>query len=120
MTKWRWRAGKELSSGGTATWQRIRHLTNFNGILYSPDAQTLWLSTGYSSAGLYDARTVEPLLPLPPNTRPLALSPDGHYLATSVSSRRIQLWDLSEARNQMRAIGLDWQESKSNAKAAKR
>jgi len=101
----------------TATWQRTRHLTNFDGILYSHDAQTLWLSTGYSSAGLYDARTVEPLLPLPPNTRPMALSPDGLYLATSVNSRRIQLWDLSEARNQLRAIGLNWE---SNAKAANR
>jgi WD40 repeat protein/tRNA A-37 threonylcarbamoyl transferase component Bud32 len=112
------RKGVEFWS--TATWQRTGHLTNFNGIHYSPDAQTLWLSTDYSSAGLYDARTVEPLLPLPPNTRPLALSPDGRYLATSVNSRRIQLWDLNEARNQLRAIGLDWQESKSTVKAAKR
>jgi WD40 repeat protein len=112
------RKGVEFWS--TATWQRTRHLTNFNGVLYSPDAQTLWLSTEYSSAGLYDARTVEPLLPLPPNTRPMALSPDGRYLATSVNSRRIQLWDLREARNLLRAIGLDWQESKSEARAAKR
>lgn len=68
------RKGVEFWS--TATWQRKRHLTNFNGILYSPDARTLWLSKEYSTAGLYDARTAEPLLPLPPNTRPLALSPD--------------------------------------------
>jgi serine/threonine protein kinase/WD40 repeat protein len=112
------RKGVEFWS--TATWQRTRHLANFNGILYSPDSQTLWLCTDYSSAGLYDARTVEPLLPLPPNTRPLALSPDGRYLAASVNSRRIQLWDLNEARKQLRAIGLDWQESKTNLKAAKR
>jgi WD40 repeat protein len=112
------RKGVEFWSA--ATWQRTRHLANFNGILYSHDAQTLWLSTDYSSAGLYDARTVEPLLPLPPNTRPLALSPDGRYLATSVSSRRIQLWDLNEARNQLRAIGLDWEESKSNVRTANR
>ena len=103
------RKGVEFWS--TATWQRTRYLTNFNGILYSPDSRTFWLSTDYSSAGLYDARTVEPFLPLPPNTRPLALSPDGRYLATSVNSRRIQLWDLSEVRNQLRAIGLDWPET---------
>jgi WD40 repeat protein len=112
------RKGVEFWSA--ATWQRTRHLTNFNGILYSPDAQTLWLSTDYSSAGLYNARTVESLLPLPPNTRPLALSPDCRYLATSVNSRRIELWDLGEARKQLRAIGLDWQESKTNVKTASR
>jgi serine/threonine protein kinase/WD40 repeat protein len=111
---------KGVEFWSTTTWQRTRHLPNFNGILYSPDAQTLWLSTDYSSAGLYDARTVEPLLPLPPNTRPLALSPDGRYLVAIVNSRRIQLWDLNEARNQLRAIGLDWQESKSTVKAANR
>ena len=75
--------------------------------------------TGYSAAGLYDARTTEPLLPLPPNTRPLALSPDGRHLATSVNSRRVQLWDLREARNQLRAIGLDWPAAESATPSAK-
>jgi WD40 repeat protein len=112
------RKGVEFWS--TTTWQRTRQLTNFNHILYSHDAQTFWLCTDYSTSSLYDARTVEPLLTLPPNTRPMALSPDGRYLATIVNSRRIQLWDLNEARNQLRAIGLDWQESKSNAKTANR
>jgi WD40 repeat protein len=112
------RKGVEFWS--TTTWQRTRHLTNFNQILYSHDARTLWLSADYSTAGLYDAGTAEPLLTLPPNTRPMALSPDGRSLVTIVNSRRIQLWDLNEARNQLRAIGLDWQGSQSNAKAANR
>jgi WD40 repeat protein len=111
---------KGVEFWSTTTWQRTRHLTNFTGVLYSPDARTYWLSKDYSTAGLYDAGTVEPLLTLPPNTRPLALSPDGRYLITIVNSRRIQLWDLNEARNQLRAIGLDWQESNSNVKAASR
>ncbi|HEX5223259.1 MAG TPA: WD40 repeat domain-containing serine/threonine protein kinase [Verrucomicrobiae bacterium] len=102
------RKGVEFWS--TTTWQRTRHLTNFNGIFYSPDARTLWLSVDYSSAGLYDARTIEPLLPLPPNTRPLALSPDGRRLAVNVDSRRLQLWDLAETRRQLAKLGLDWQE----------
>jgi len=112
------RKGVEFWS--TASWQRTRHLTNFNGVLYSPDARTLWLYTEYSAAGLYNAGTTEPLLPLPPNTRPLALSPDGRYLVTSVNSRRVQLWDLVEARYQLRAVGLDWDETETPAQAAKR
>jgi len=112
------RKGVEFWS--TTSWQRMRHLTNFNGILYSPDAQTLWLATDYRAAGLYDAHTAEPLLPLPPNTRPLALSPDGRYLVTTVNSRRLQLWDLAESRNQLRAIGLDWHKQESPSPVAKR
>jgi WD40 repeat protein len=102
------RKGVEFWS--TATWHRTHHLTNFTGILYSHDARTLWLSTEYSSAGLYDARLTNALLPLPPNTRPLALSPDGRYLAASVNSRHIQVWDLEEARRQLAQLGLDWRE----------
>ena len=92
----------------TTTWQRTRHLTNFTGILYSPDARTFWLSTAYRAAGLHDARTGEPLLPLPPNTLPLALSPDGRHLAVSVNARYVQVWDLAALREQFRALGLDW------------
>ncbi|HEY2574001.1 MAG TPA: WD40 repeat domain-containing protein, partial [Verrucomicrobiaceae bacterium] len=102
------RKGVEFWS--TTTWQRTRHLTNFNGILYSSDARTLWLSTDYSASGLYDAPTTEPLLPLPPNTIPLALSPDGRYLAARVNSRHMQVWDLEEARRQLASVGLDWRD----------
>jgi hypothetical protein len=100
------RAGNEFWS--TTTWQRTRHLTNFTGILYSPDARTFWLSTAYRAGGLHDARTAEPLLPLPPNTLPLALSPDGRDLAVSVNARYVQVWDLVEMRQQLRGLGLDW------------
>ncbi|MBM3882723.1 MAG: hypothetical protein FJ387_23875 [Verrucomicrobia bacterium] len=104
------RKGVEFWS--TTTWQRTRHLTNFNGILYSSDARTLWLSTDYSASGLYNAPTTEPLLPLPPNTIPLALSPDGRYLAARVDSQHMQVWDLEEARRQLRSLGLDWMDQK--------
>ena len=58
------RTGVEFWS--TTNWQRTRHLTNFTSLLYSPDGQTIWLSKDWRTAGLHDARTAEPLLPLPP------------------------------------------------------
>jgi len=100
------RKGVEFWS--TTTWQRTRQLTNFNGILYSSDARSLWLSTDYRAAGLYDAPAAKPLLPLPPDTIPLALSPDGRYLAARVNSRHLQVWDLEEVRRQLANLGLDW------------
>jgi WD40 repeat protein len=100
------RAGVEFWS--TANWQPLRYLTNFTDILYSADGRTLWLSTGMLSAGLYDARTLEPILPLPVGTLPLAHSPDGRYLAVRADARRVELWDLAQVRDRLRELGLDW------------
>ena len=101
------RLGLEFWS--TATWARTRVVTNFINILMSPDPSVYWLSRNYRSGGLFDAKTLELLLPLPTGTLPLALSRDGRYLAVNVDARRLQLWDLREVRNQLRALGLDWQ-----------
>ena len=60
-----------------------RQLTNFTGIVYSKDARSLWLSTHFRSAALYDAKTAEMLLPLPRGAVPLALSANGRFLAAS-------------------------------------
>jgi hypothetical protein len=38
----------------------------------------------------------------------LALSPDGRFLAVNVDSRRLQVWDVTEVRRQLRRLGLDW------------
>jgi WD40 repeat protein len=92
----------------TATWQNTRTVTNVTRLLYTPDARSLWLSKDLRTGGLHDARTLEPLLPLPTGTLPLALSPDGRYLAVSEDLRRLQLWDLVEVRKQLRQLGLDW------------
>ncbi len=100
------RRGVEFWS--TVTWQRIRQLTNYTGIIYSPDARTIWLTTDYRTAGLYDARTAELLLPLPPNVLPLAVSADGRHLAASVDQQRVQVWDLVAVRERLRELGLDW------------
>jgi WD40 repeat protein len=104
------RSGVEFWS--TTTWQRTRHLTNFGGILYSPDARTLWLWTRPGKVSLHDARTAEALLPLPENTQPMAVSADGRRLAVAVDARRAQVWDLEEVRQRLRDLGLDWTEER--------
>jgi WD40 repeat protein len=100
--------GVELWS--TQSWERTRTLTNFMRILYTPDAKAFWLTRDMRTAGLYDARTVEPLLLLPTGMLPLALSPDGQRLAVSVEARRLQVWNLAELRSRLRELGLDWAE----------
>jgi WD40 repeat protein len=92
----------------TATWERTRKLPGFGRLLYTPDARALWLTKDARTAGLYDARTMEPLLLLPAGMLPLALSPDARRLAVSVDAQRLQVWDLHELRSQLRALGLDW------------
>jgi WD40 repeat protein len=92
----------------TTTWQRTRVVTNFTDILYAPDGRSFWLTKDYDTAGLYDSETLEPLLPLPGGTLPLAVSPDGRRLAVSVDMRRLQVWDLGELREHLRKSGLDW------------
>jgi WD40 repeat protein len=92
----------------TGTWERTRRLPGFGRLLYTPDARALWLTKDARSAGLYEARTMEPLLLLPAGMLPLALSPDAHRLTVSVDAQRLQVWDLPELRDQLRALGLDW------------
>jgi len=93
----------------TTTWERTRTLTNFSRVLYTPDARALWLINNQRNAGLYDARTLEPLLLLPTGMLPLALSADGQRVAVSVDAQRLQLWDMAELRLRLRELGLDWQ-----------
>ncbi len=92
----------------TSTWQRTREITNFMGIIFSPDRQSCWLTKDFHQAGLYDSRTLEPVLPLPPGMLPLALSPDGRFLAVSVEAQRVQVWDLAQVRKRFRQLGIDW------------
>ena len=102
------RTGMEFWS--TATWERTRSLTNFIRLLYTPAARTLWLTKNFRTAGLYDARTLEPLLLLPTGMLPMALSADGQRVAMSLDAQRLQLWDLPELRKHLRELRLDWGE----------
>jgi WD40 repeat protein len=102
------RAGVEFWS--TSSWRRTRTLTNFMRLLYPADGLSLWLTKDRRTAGLYDARTLEPLLMLPSGMLPLALSPDGRRLAVSVDAQRLQLWDLAALREEFQNLGLDWGE----------
>jgi len=103
---------KGIEFWSTATWQRTRHLTSFTGIVYSTDARTFWLFTDFGAAGLHDAPTADLLMPLPADTRPLALSPDGRQLAVSMDARWVQVWDLEEVRRRLGEIGLDWADNR--------
>jgi WD40 repeat protein len=94
----------------TETWRCTRELADYVSLIYSPRGRTWWLTKDYQSAGLYDSRTLELLLPLPSGTLPLAVSPDGRNLAASVDMRHLQLWDLDQARASLKESGLGWPE----------
>ena len=93
----------------TNTWMRTRILTNFSALLFSRDPSTWWLTSGFRSAGLFDATSLKLLLPLPRATLPLALSPNGRFLAASVDLRHLQVWDLETVRHELHDLGLDWE-----------
>jgi WD40 repeat protein len=96
----------------TATWQCTRRQpgTPVSGsyAVYTPDGNGIWLVTHFRNAALRDRRTLEPLLPLPNNVLPLALSPDGRQLAVSVESRHVQIWRIPALREELTSLGLNW------------
>jgi WD40 repeat protein len=106
-----------LNRGGvewfdTATWQCTRRQpgTPVSGAyaFYTPDGKGIWMVTHFRNAALLDRRTLEPILPLPNDVLPLAVSPDGHQLAVSIESRRVQLWNMESLRKELANLGLDW------------
>jgi WD40 repeat protein len=99
---------KGVELWNTATWQRTGVLTNFVSLLYAPDGKGLWLARDSRTAGLYDAQTLQLLLPLPVGTLPLAASRNGRYLAACVDGRRLQVWDLFEVQGHLKDLGLPW------------
>jgi WD40 repeat protein len=105
---------KGLEFYDATDWQRRREMTipseRFGAILFAPDGQSFWLRNDRRTASLRDTRTLKVLLPLPPDTTPLALSSDGRHLAVSVDLRRVQLWNLGQVKEQFRELGLDWEQ----------
>jgi len=96
----------------TATWKCTRRHpgapVSGSYAFYTPDGNGIWMVTHFRNAALLDRRTLEPLLPLPNDVLPLALSPDGRQLAVSVEGRRVQLWDIGAFRGELAKLGLDW------------
>jgi WD40 repeat protein len=78
-------------------------------VLYTPDGSGIWRVTNFRDTALHDRKTLEPVLPLPANVLPLALSADGHKLAVSVDDHLVQIWDLPQLREHFRELGLDWE-----------
>lgn len=76
-------------------------------LLFSPDGHSFWLARDARNAALCDLETLQVMLPLPDNVRPVALSADGRHLAVEVEARRLQVWDLIEIRRQLQALGLE-------------
>ncbi len=93
----------------TGTWKPTRTLPGFMGILFPLDGQSWWLTKDFQHGGLFDAQTLEPVLPLPRGTLPVALSPNGRQLAVSVDARRVLLGDLAEMRANFRDLGINWE-----------
>jgi WD40 repeat protein/serine/threonine protein kinase len=112
--------GKELVVGtpmgleffDTTTWQRTRELAlpseRQSKVLYAPDGRTFWHVSDGRTASLRDTQTLEPLLPLPEETLPLALSADGRKLAVSVNGTSVQILDLPAIRLSLKELGADW------------
>jgi len=88
------------------TGQRTRVVSNSSHVVFAPDGRHVWMRLN-RVAGLYHLTTLQPLLLLPGDSAPLALSPDGRHLAVSVESRRLQVFDLVELHRQLRELGLE-------------
>jgi WD40 repeat protein len=102
-----------LEQWDAATWRLRRRQPGFpisdSYVLYTPDGSGVWRLTSFRDTALCDRKTLEPILPLPPNVIPLALSADGRQLAVSVDDQRVRVWDLAELRAHFRELGLDWE-----------
>jgi WD40 repeat protein len=96
----------------TATWERKRYYTDApvpgSFVFYTPDGSGLWTAIHFRSMGLHDQRTLEPLLLLPAETTPVAVSPDNQFLVVSIDRRRVQIWYLPELRQEFQRLGIDW------------
>jgi WD40 repeat protein len=99
----------------TATWKEQRRfpvaLDRTARLLFTADGTSFWLVHNARLAALHDTQTFETRLALPPGAIPLAVSPDGRHLVVSPDPRRMQLWDLTQIRESLRDLGLEWEQN---------
>jgi hypothetical protein len=92
----------------TSNWKRTGEIPHFRELRYARGGSAWWLTADFRSAGLFDAESREPLLPLPTGMLPLAVSRNGRFLAVSVDGRRLQVWDLVQLHKSFQELGIDW------------
>jgi hypothetical protein len=92
----------------TSDWKRTGEISHFRELHYGPSGSAWWLTADFRSAGLFDAHSHEPLLPLPTGMLPLAVSRNGRFLAVSLDGRRLQVWDLDQLHKSFQELGIDW------------
>lgn len=107
----------QIEFWNTQNWERTRVLTQFSGlphvgVLVQPDTGGWWLARELRFACLHEVGSLEPRLPLPSSMSPIAVSTDGRHLAVSVEARHLQVWDLALVRRHLRALGVDWDDSR--------
>jgi WD40 repeat protein len=77
-------------------------------LMFTPDGHGCWLAQDARTAALHDTETFATLLPLPNGMVPLAVSPDGRHVVMAVDGERLQVWELEELRERLRALGVNW------------
>jgi hypothetical protein len=77
-------------------------------LLFTPDGHGFWLAQDARTAALHDTETFTTLLSLPNGVVPLAASLDGRYVVMAVDGERLQVWELAELRERLRAMGVNW------------
>jgi serine/threonine protein kinase/WD40 repeat protein/tetratricopeptide (TPR) repeat protein len=79
---------------------------------FSPDGQVVAFPSSLNVVQLVETESGRPIARLEsPESGPiwwLTFSPDGGQLVTSTQAGVVKLWDLRRIREQLRAIGLDW------------
>jgi WD40 repeat protein len=91
-----------------------RHLRSLEGyVAFAGDGRLLALASARNLVDLYDAATWQHLATLEtPGQKDLtglALSPDGSRLALTTADGVLGLWDLRRLRQELAALGLDWE-----------
>jgi WD40 repeat protein len=90
-----------------------RDAADFNGPLaFSRDGKMLAIALSRTEIQLLDAETFAPIVmlhsPTPQMISWIAFSPSGQKLAVATATSFIQVWDLSQLRQELVAMNLDW------------